>query len=1109
MNTNGLQLIEDPHWFKDAVIYQLHVKSFKDSNGDGIGDFQGLTQKIDYLEDLGVNVIWLLPFYPSPLRDDGYDIADYMGINRSYGTMRDFKAFLHEAHRRGLKVITELVINHTSDQHEWFKRARTAPAGSPERNFYVWSDTTKLYYDARIIFKDFETSNWTWDPVAGSYFWHRFYSHQPDLNFENPDVHREILRVLDFWMEIGVDGMRLDAVPYLYEQEGTMCENLPQTYEFLRKLRAYIDNKYTGRMLLAEANQWPEDAAAYFGNGDICHMAFHFPLMPRMFMALQMEDWFPIVDILEQTPSIPETCQWAIFLRNHDELTLEMVTEEERDYMYRYYAHDPQARINAGIRKRLAPLLHNSRRRIEIMNILLFSLPGTPIIYYGDEIGMGDNHYLGDRNGVRTPMQWNADRNAGFSNANPQKLFLPTIIDSEYHYEALNVETQQQNTSSLLWWMKRVISMRRRFKAFSRGTIQFVKSDNAGIFTFIRKFEDETIFVAINMSRFTQAVSLDLREYAGCTPRDIFSDNRFPVIGNNPYVLTMGFHDYFWLQLETTDVTETREVQSVLPEIRIRGDWKSLFENASKDYLEQEILPSYLQARKTAGCREFVIKETVITDMMNVNIKEDAIVLCVVNVYYRHAGEVDTIFLPLAFCSEDVIETMVADNTGLIAVKLTGDVRGYIYDCSNTRNFHDALLRLMTGNRKIHGEKGVLEGYCGKMMPKGVRNYQPSYMQLLKSGRFSSSFDYGGDYHFRLYHRLEEGIRPDIEVATFISENDNRSLVPLFAGALNYTNANAHSSVGVMSTYVKHTGTAWNHFLDAAIQYFEKILAGSLHVKPPFAAEYRMFDTELAKIPSEFSEYSGKSGVTAQILGEKTAQLHLVLTSKNHLPDFSPEQMSRLYQRSLYQSMRTKARRIVADLRRVLHDLPADQFQYGNIIVMQEQKILNHFNILLKETFSSLKIRIHGHFGLDQFLCVGNDFIIKDFRGPGNIPLSERRLKRSPLRDVAGVIYSFNKVAFTALHRSLKVQLSNPGEIEQWAKLWFGYNARNFLDSYIKTISLSSQRLFEQSDIRKLIRVFYMERALIDFENGFKSKNVEIGIPSRAILSVLDTSEES
>ena len=494
--------MSEADWYKDAIIYELRVRSFYDSDGDGVGDLQGLAQKLDYLRDLGVSALWLLPLYPSPLKDDGYDIADYHDVHSAVGTLDDFRAFLEQAHARGLKVITELVLNHTSDQHPWFERARRAPPGSRERNFYVWSEDPKKWADARIIFQDFETSNWTWDPVAKAYYWHRFFSHQPDLNFESEDVQRAMLEVVDFWFEMGVDGMRLDAVPYLYEREGTTCENLPETHGFLRKLRAHIDAKFQNRMLLAEANQWPEDAVAYFGAGDECHTAFHFPLMPRLFMALRMEDSYPIIDILEQTPQIPDNCQWALFLRNHDELTLEMVTDEERDYMIARYAADRQTRINLGIRRRLAPLLDNDRRRIELMNLLLLSLPGTPVIYYGDEIGMGDNAYLGDRNGVRTPMQWSPDRNGGFSRANPQKLILPTIIDPEYSYETVNVEVQQGNSSSLLWWMKRVLALRKKSLAFGRGSLQMLAPENRKVLAFLRRYQSDVILVVMNLSRF-------------------------------------------------------------------------------------------------------------------------------------------------------------------------------------------------------------------------------------------------------------------------------------------------------------------------------------------------------------------------------------------------------------------------------------------------------------------------------------------------------------------------------------------------------------------------------------------------------------------------------
>ena len=569
---------EKLHWYKDAVIYEVHIKAFRDGNGDGIGDFVGLMQKLDYLQDLGVTAIWLLPFYPSPLRDDGYDIADYYSINPAYGDLTQFQQLLKEAHARNLKVITELVINHTSDQHPWFQRARKAAKGSPERDFYVWTDDPNQYKDVRIIFQDFENSNWTWDTEAQQYYWHRFFHHQPDLNYDNPLVRQEVFRILDFWCQLGVDGFRLDAVPYLFEREGTNGENLPETHAFLKELRKHIDTYFPGTLLLAEANMWPEDSASYFGKGDECHMNYHFPVMPRMFMALQTEDRYPITDIFDQTPDIPETCQWAIFLRNHDELTLEMVTDEERDYMYKVYVKDPKARINLGIRHRLAPLMGNNRKKIELMKSLLFSLPGTPVLYYGDEIGMGDNFYLGDRDGVRTPMQWSSDRNAGFSEANPHKLYLPVILDPEYHYEAVNVEIQSSNTSSLLWWIKRLLNKRKQYKSLSRGNMKFVSSENPKILAFTRTYEDETMLIVVNLSRYTQPVELDLGEFGGYNPVEVFSKNKFPVVkGDSPYFITLGGHDCQWFIMEQSQTLLSEK--HILPQLELQS-WDDLVQKS-------------------------------------------------------------------------------------------------------------------------------------------------------------------------------------------------------------------------------------------------------------------------------------------------------------------------------------------------------------------------------------------------------------------------------------------------------------------------------------------------------------------------------------------------
>jgi maltose alpha-D-glucosyltransferase / alpha-amylase len=551
---SGLPGADDPLWYKDAILYELHVKAFFDSNDDGIGDFRGLIEKLDYVQDLGVTALWLLPTYPSPQRDDGYDISDYLNIQPAYGSLEDFEAFVEAAHSRGLRVITELVMNHTSDQHPWFQAARADPS-SPFRDFYVWSDTDQRYRDARIIFTDTEPSNWTWDPRARQYYWHRFFSHQPDLNFDHPGVQDEMLRVLRFWLDRGVDGLRLDAIPYLHEREGTICENLDEVHEYLRHVRSEIDRLYACRMLLAEANQWPPDVRPYFGSGDECHMAFHFPLMPRIYMALRKEVRTPIVEILAQTPEIPLNCQWGLFLRNHDELTLEMVTDDERDYMYTEYARDPRMRVNIGIRRRLAPLLDNSRRRQELLHSLLFSMPGTPILYYGDEIGMGDNIYLGDRNGVRTPMQWNGDRNAGFSRADPQALYLPLVIDPVYHYQAINVEAQRRVPSSLLNWMRRLIAIRKRYPVFGRGAIEFLHPSNLAVLAYLRCYEGQTILVVNNLSRFVQPVELDLSKFAGSVPVELFGETAFPRVGEAPYFLSLGPHTFYWFRLEPTGLS--------------------------------------------------------------------------------------------------------------------------------------------------------------------------------------------------------------------------------------------------------------------------------------------------------------------------------------------------------------------------------------------------------------------------------------------------------------------------------------------------------------------------------------------------------------------------
>src|SRR5881396_1666531 len=707
--TEGFTLEDDPLWYKDAIIYELHVRAFYDSNDDGIGDFAGLTQKLDYLQDLGITAVWLLPFYPSPLRDDGYDIADYTAVHPSYGTVNDFRAFLREAHGRGIRVISELVLNHTSDQHAWFQRARRARPGSPTRKFYVWNDTAEKYKEARIIFKDFETSNWTLDPFANQYYWHRFYHHQPDLNFESADVRRSLLAVVNFWLGMGVDGMRLDAVPYLYERDGTNCENLPETHQFLKNLRKKVDERFLNRMLLAEANQWPEDAIAYFGSGDECHMAFHFPVMPRMFMALRMEDRFPIIDILAQTPPVPDNCQWAMFLRNHDELTLEMVTDEERDYMWRVYANDPHARINLGIRRRLAPLLANSRRKIELLNILLFSMPGTPVLYYGDEIGMGDNFYLGDRNGCRTPMQWSADRNAGFSKANPQQLHLPVIIDPEYHYEATNVENQQKNLSSMLWWMRRVIATRKNFKAFSRGTLEFLFPDNAKVLAFLRRHENETVLVVVNLSRFAQSVELDLARFSGCRPIEVFSRNAFPIIKKSAYVLTLGPHSHYWFTLQPQSERRRMEKKRLVPTLNARPELQSLLDDGERVRLESEILPEYIAGCRWFGAKARTLRQMRVLERSTISSEPNAAQFWFVEVSYLD-GPTETYALPVKIASDDKARSLAQSAPHAVIARFSDDHDSILFDAVWDTDFREKLFRLMLDRQHASGRNGNLVG---------------------------------------------------------------------------------------------------------------------------------------------------------------------------------------------------------------------------------------------------------------------------------------------------------------------------------------------------------------------------------------------------------------
>jgi maltose alpha-D-glucosyltransferase / alpha-amylase len=1102
-------LPDDPLWYKDAIIYEVHVRAFLDSNGDGIGDFRGLTEKLDYLEDLGVTALWLLPFYPSPWFDDGYDIADYTSVHEAYGNVADFRRFLKEAHARGIRVITELVINHTSDQHPWFQRARRAKRGSSHRDYYVWTDNPEKYKDARIIFQDFEGSNWTWDPVAQQYFWHRFYHKQPDLNFDHPPVHGAVLRAMDFWWKMGVDGMRLDAIPYLYEREGTNCENLPESHAFLKKLRSHLDERFANRMLLAEANQWPEDAVEYFGDGDECHMNFHFPIMPRLFMSVQMEDRFPILDILEQTPEIPDNAQWAIFLRNHDELTLEMVTDEERDYMYRMYANDPQMRINLGIRRRLAPLLGNSRRKIELLNGLLMSLPGTPVLYYGDEIGMGDNVYLGDRDGVRTPMQWSGDRNAGFSKANPQKLYLPVITDPEYHFEAVNVEAQQSNPSSMLWWMKRLIALRKRFKAFSRGTIEFLQPENRKVLVFIRKHEDEHVLVVANLSRFTQAVELDLTAFEGRVPVELFGHTEFPRIGELPYFLTLAPHTFYWFQLTPErsgeqpglEMGRRPEWPTLVPS---GGDWTQLVVGEDRAALDA-VLPDYLVPRRWFGGKARQIRDAVIMDALDAGSDDLKAYIALIRVNYVD-GDPETYVLPLAMAQNKRAQRLIKEHPHAVVARVGPG--GVLYDPAGEPAFARELLRVMATRRKLRGEQGEVDGALTREFRDRRRDDPDSLRpQLVRVEQSNTSIMFGHELFFKLFRKLDKGVNPDLEIARQLTRK-GFDHTPEVTGELNYRADGVASTLGVLKRYVPNEGDAWSYTLDALSGYFERVLIHQPETRVLALDVEALLERSKSEPPVEAHELMGPYLESARLLGVRTAEMHRALAAGADRKEFAPEPFSALYQRSLYQSMRNLSGRIFHALDRRLDTLPDAARPLAASVLERRAVVLERMGAVVGEKMETQRIRTHGDYHLGQVLYTGRDFVVIDFEGEPARPLTERRLKRSAVSDVAGMLRSFSYAAYTAVADEEVRGMARADELEgldRWARYWVAWASAAFLQAYRSEAGTGTGLLPARDDqLRVLLDAHLLEKAVYELGYELNNRPDWIAVPLRGLNQLLD-----
>jgi maltose alpha-D-glucosyltransferase/alpha-amylase len=1100
----------DPQWYKDAIVYEVRVSSFYDANGDGIGDFSGLEAKLPYLQDLGVTVLWLLPFYPSPLRDDGYDIANYVDVHPDLGTLDDFRRFLDTAHRLGLRVITELVINHTSDRHPWFERARRAPKGSKERDFYVWSDDPKKFADARIIFKDFETSNFTWDAVAQSYFWHRFFSHQPDLNFDYPPVLDAVLGVLDFWLGMGVDGLRLDAIPYLIEREGTNCENLPETHEIIRKIRRHVDEHFPCRLLLAEANQWPEDTATYFGHGDECHMAFHFPIMPRLFMALRMEDRFPVSDILAQTPQIPDGCQWALFLRNHDELTLEMVTEEEREYMWRVYASDPSARINLGIRRRLAPLLEGSRARIELMLALLLSLPGTPVLYYGDEIAMGDNMYLGDRNGVRTPMQWSADRNAGFSNVNPQRLVLPVVIDPEYHYETVNVETQQRNPESLLWWTKRILSLRKQFPAFGRGSLTMLSPKNPHVLAFLRNYEDEAYLIVANLSRFAQHVELDLRDYRGNHPLEMFGLSRLARIGRRAYPLTIGPHGYYWLRLSNPERRTLRPsgVLSEWPSLCVDNDWRELL--GPKKRLLEAYLGTFVSQQRWFGSKGRTLTRVQLLEALPLTETNTDCYLAIVDVGFAKEPA-ERYLVPLALATGLYSESLASRHPEVVLGEVVfegGKHVGLLHDAVYDREFAWALCQLLATARHID------YGACRL----AARNALPELRPLLDvaSSEFTvrslgvqqsnSSVKFANQYVFKLLRRLEEGENPELELGQFLTQTAAfaHSAPTLSALTLRTERSHEPATVAIFQRFVPNEGDAWTYVQREIARYYRAALT-----ETHMAATRPSITTFLAlrneRPEPHLHALIGPVLDAARLIGQRTAEMHLAFAAATE-PAFVQEPFSAQYRRQLYQSFRSTAARSLRHLQDSLPELPERLRVTAESLVAQEPLVLSVFEGIRKSNIQAGRIRIHGDYHLGQLLRCGNDFVIIDFEGEPARSISERRIKRCPLRDVAGMLRSFHYAAMNDLYRDMplaEIRITDREYLYPWADNWISWMSAKFLDGYLEKVMGATFLPSSDQQLLTLLQLYLLEKALYEIEYELGHRPDWVAIPIEATRQLL------
>lgn len=1096
-------------WYKDAIIYNLNIKSFFDFNNDGSGDIQGLIEKLDYLEDLGVNCLALMPFFDSPFKDDGYDIADYCKVHPDFGTIEQFKTLLHEAHKRSMRIVIDFMMNHTSTKHEWFQRARKAAPDTVERNYYIWSHEPDKFADAEILFKDYEASNWTWDNEAKAYYFHRFFSHQADLNFDNDAVREELRKVLDFWFTMGVDGAVLRSVSYLYKREGTNCENLPEVHAFLKRVRKYLNEHYPDKILIADTNQWPEDAAAYFGEGDECHMNYHFPLMPRLYMALQTEDAYPIIDIMEQTPAITDTSQWALFLRNHDDLTLSMVTEEERDYMYKMFAQDHGAKINEGIRRRLAPLLNNDRRKIELLNSLLFSLPGTPVIYYGDEIGMGDNIYLGDRNGIRTPMQWNADRNAGFSNANPQKLFLPVIRDPAYRYESVNVEVQSKNATSLLFWMKNIIAMRKRLKALSHGKTIYLDSGNGKVLAFVRQYKGESVLVVANLSKYSQAAELRLKEYKGNQPVEIFSQNKFFDISDNTYPLTLSPYSYYWFLLEQENEYTEKPIQlEKFTEIESEVEWSDFFDHySSKRKFLKNTLPDYMKSCRWFSGKSRGVVSLDIDRYPSVSVGSNGAKMYFTQIDVRYTdGLPETYSLPIAFISDatDIVYYLKEKPNAVICYFKTPTQEGILIDALFDETFRNKIFELIKNDVAVADTEGVLRFESGSVLQQF--QYDAIESEVLKVEQSNTSVIYNDQFFFKIYRKLDTDINPDLELVRYLSEKTEFRNAPRYGGGIEYFDNNTKTMMilGLLQNKILNQGEAWTSTLEALTRYYEKVLekVDKTTVPPPLVRKQRMY---LEDAPALIQKLIGS--VTYErvtLLARRTAEMHLALSHEKEDEDFKPERFTQNYQRSIYSGHRKLLAEKFMALEKRLSKLPEYVRVEAESVLALKDKIDECFAKIFSEKIDATKTRIHGDYHLGQVLFNGKDYFIIDFEGEPLHSISERRLKKTPFKDVAGMMRSFHYAAYGQLALNQNYRKEDMSFLEEWALQWYHYVSQFFLTAYFDKTEGANFMPDSEDSKQALLRTYMLEKAIYEVGYEMNARPDWLRVPIRGVLYVMN-----